>query len=65
MPPKTMNKAMAANAPPTQTGDQPKASCMAPQMVFAWIELLESPNCSVMSMANKTAIQRWCSPRWM
>ena len=44
MPPKTINKPRAAKTTPTHTGDQPKASCMAPQMVLAWMELLDKPN---------------------
>ena len=43
---------------PTHSGDQPKASCMAPQMVLACMELFDRPNWQVMSTAKSTAIHR-------
>ena len=35
MPPNTMNSPRADSTIPTHRGDQPKASCIAPQMVLA------------------------------
>ena len=65
MPPKTMLRPAAASTMPTHNGDQPKACCIAPQMVFDWMELYDSPKVMVIRMAKSTDIHRQCRPRWI
>ena len=56
-----MTSDSAASAIPTHSGSQPKASCMALQMVLLWMELYERPKVMVSSTANSADSQRECT----